>query len=92
MPDNKVKIIIETDAGRSEQVLNGVKNNLTRVENAQRQAGKSAKEASSDFQKAERSLQETAAAIGKALAVIGTVKKAYDFTREAAMLDEARKT
>jgi len=84
MSDKRTKIIIETDAGRSEQVLRSVERGLKGVGNEAQKAGQGVKSGTGAMDAAFAKTALSAAALGVA------VKSAFSMAKEAANLSEAR--
>lgn len=84
MSNQKTKIIIETDAGRSEQVLRSVQKGLSGVGNEADKAGKSVKSGTDLIAAAFSKTVMSAAGLG-----LG-IKTAFSMAKEASKLSEAR--
>ena len=88
MADNKVKIIIETDAGRSEQVLNGIKDSLQKVENQYKETAKESQTFSSTTDKAISAVTTNLKSLASAFATVKTAKDAFFLAQDAAKYNE----
>lgn len=84
MAEQRTKIIIETDAGRSEQVLRSVQNGLKGVGSEADKAGRGVKSGTSLMDSSFASTAVAAAAMGAAISA------AFSMAKEAAELSEAR--
>jgi len=84
MADQRTKIIIETDAGRSEQVLRSVQKGLQGVGNEANKAGQNVKSGAGLMDSSFAKTAISAAALGAA------IKSAYSMAKEASNLSEAR--
>lgn len=88
MADNRVKITIETDAGRSEQVLNGVKDSLQKVENQYKETGKESQTFAATTDKAINSVATSLKNLVVAFASVKTAKDAFFLAQDAAKYNE----
>lgn len=84
MADQRTKIIIETDAGRSEQVLRSVQKELQGVGNEANKAGQNVKSGAGLMDSSFAKTAISAAAVGAA------IKSAFSMAKEAAQMSEAR--
>lgn len=84
MSDQRTKIIIETDAGRSEQVLRSVQKGLQDVGSEANKAGQNVKSGAGIMDSSFVKTALSAAALGTA------VKGAFSMAKEASQLSEAR--
>ncbi|MBU1108144.1 MAG: hypothetical protein KKB51_15840 [Candidatus Riflebacteria bacterium] len=84
MSEQRTKIIIETDAGRSEQVLRSVQKSLQGVGNEADSAGKKTKDSAGIMDSSFVKTALSAAALGAA------VKTAFNMAKEAAEFKELR--
>jgi hypothetical protein len=84
MADQRTKIIIETDAGRSEQVLRSVQKGLQGVGNEATKAGQNVKSGAGLMDSSFAKTAISAAAVGAA------IKSAFSMAKEAAQMSEAR--
>ena len=88
MADNKVKITIETDAGRSEQVLNGVKNSLQKVEKQYQSTAKESQSFSVSNGKSLASVAASLKSLGIAYTAAKAAKEAFFLSKDAARYNE----
>ena len=88
MADNKVKITIETDAGRSEQVLNGVKNSLQGVEKQYKSTAKESQSFSVSNGKSLASVAASLKSLGIAYTAAKAAKEAFFLSKDASRYNE----
>lgn len=88
MADNRVKITIETDAGRSEQVLNGVKDSLQKVENQYKETGKESQTFAATTDKAINSVATSLKNLVAAFSSVKVAKDAFFLAQDAAKYNE----
>lgn len=88
MADNKVKITIETDAGRSEQVLNGVKNSLQGVEKQYKSTAKESQSFSVSNGKSLASVAASLKSLGIAFTAAKAAKEAFFLSKDASRYNE----
>lgn len=88
MADNRVKITIETDAGRSEQVLNGVKDSLQKVENQYKETGKESQTFAATTDKAINSVATSLKNLVAAFSSVKVAKDAFFIAQDAAKYNE----
>ena len=88
MADNKVKIVIETDAGRSEQVLDGVKKSLQGVEKQYKATAKESQSFSVSGGKNIIALAGSLKTLASSFAIATTAKEAFFAAKDAARFNE----
>ena len=88
MADNKVKIVIETDAGRSEQVLDGVKKSLQGVEKQYKSTAKESQSFSVSGEKGITALAGSLKTLASSFAIATTAKEAFFAAKDASRFNE----